>query len=201
MYGIDLDAFKDIYSRRQARLEGWPRRFLFVGRYAPEKGIDVLMEAYALYRKRVPDPWPLTCCGRGPMQRLLEGAEGVTNRGFVQPKEQAEVWEEHGVFVLGSRFDPWPLVIAEACAAGLPVICTEACGSSVELVRAHYNGLSVATDNAAALATAMQWSHERYSELPLQGDRSRNFAAAYSAGITAERWLQMFTGLCSADAG
>ena len=58
-----------------------------------------------------------------------------TDRGFVQPADQAAIWAEHGAFALASRYDPWPLVIVEACAAGLPVIHSEACGSAVELVR------------------------------------------------------------------
>ena len=37
---------------------------------------------------------------------------------------------EAGAFLLASRFDPWPLVIVEACAAGLPVVTSTKCGAA-----------------------------------------------------------------------
>jgi glycosyltransferase involved in cell wall biosynthesis len=192
LYGIDYALFHPLHARRASRPGGWPRRFLFTGRYGPDKGIDVLLEAYRQYRAHVHDPWPLTCCGTGPLRETLAREPGVEDRGFVQPRDLPDVSAESGAFVLASRFDPWPLVIAEACAAGLPVICTEACGSAVELVRSYYNGLTVATDDADALADAMGWSHAHHARLPEMGQRGQALAAAYAAEVWAERWFEMF---------
>ena len=86
------------------------------------------------------------------MNDVISAEPGVTNMGFVQPSKQPEIFASHGVFILPSRYDPWPLVIVEACASGLPVVHTEACGSAVELVRPYFNGVSVTTDDAASLA-------------------------------------------------
>jgi glycosyltransferase involved in cell wall biosynthesis len=44
------------------------KRFLFVGRYAPVKGISILVEAYRLYSRHSPEPWPLIVAGDGPPQ-------------------------------------------------------------------------------------------------------------------------------------
>lgn len=196
LYGVNFSRWQSLYDRRLTQPGGWPKRFLFTGRYVPVKGIDVLMEAYALYRTSHRDAWPLSCCGSGPMSGLLKSAgEGVEDLGFVQPQDQPDVWSRSGVMVLASRFDPWPLVIVEACAAGLPVLCTEACGSSVELVRSHYNGLAVATGDAAALARGLALFHERYDQLPEMGQRGQQMAAPYSAEMWAERWMRMFEEL------
>ncbi|MEA2711724.1 MAG: hypothetical protein QOF78_4325 [Phycisphaerales bacterium] len=188
MYGVDYDALSPAYAQRAAQAGGWPRRFLFTGRYADEKGIDVLLDAYARYRSRTTDPWPLSCCGMGPLKSQLENREGVEDLGFVQPAEMRNVMQRSGVFVLSSREDPWPLVIVEACAAGLPVVCTEACGSSVELVRSHYSGWQVATNDADDLARGLVLAHENYEKLPLMGRRAQHFAEAYSAQAWADRW-------------
>ena len=101
----------------------------------------------------------------------------------------------HGALVLASRYEPWGLVIAESFAAGLPVICTEACGASVELVRSYYNGLTVATGDAEALADAMRWVHEHDDRLPEMGRNGCHFAAAFSTQVWAERWVNMFRDL------
>jgi glycosyltransferase involved in cell wall biosynthesis len=186
-YGVDYNAFWPLHTRRASTPGGWPRKILFTGRYVEEKGLHVLLDAYGRYRRAVSDPWLLDCCGMGSMKDRVRG-EGVTDLGFVQPAEMAQVLAEHGVFVLPSLYDPWPLAIVEACAAGLPVICTEACGSAVELVRTNYSGLTVTTDNVAALADGLIWAHRRYDALPDMGARAQNFAAAYSAQAWADRW-------------
>ena len=194
LYGVDYDQLAPLYEQRlnQAGGGGWPRRFLFIGRYAQEKGISTLIEAYAKYRAAVSDPWPLTCCGSGALKGLFVGREGIEDLGFRQPGELPEILRSHGVFVLASDFDPWPLVVVESSAAGLPVLCTEACGSAVELVRSYHNGLTVATADVDALAAGMRWMHEHAAELAEMGRRGRELAAAYSAQTWAARWAHAF---------
>jgi glycosyltransferase involved in cell wall biosynthesis len=198
LYGVDYAQLSPLFEQRRVQPGGWPRQFLFTGRYQEEKGIDVLLQAYRAYRESVSEPWGLTCCGTGPLAAAIEAEAGVTNRGFVQPADLPPILASHGVFVLASRFDPWPLVVVEACAAGLPVIHTEACGSAVELVRPYYNGLGVATGNVDALAAAMRWCHENHDQLPGMGCRAQPLAAAYSAEAWATRWFKMFEELCPA---
>lgn len=194
-YGIDYEGIAPAYDRRLRNPDGWPRRFLFVGRYVEVKGIDVLVDGYGRYRAGVSDPWPLDCCGTGPQAPLLRAAAGITDLGFIQPDRQADVWDGHGAFVLASRFDPWPLVVAEAAAAGLPVVCTEACGSSVELVRGLHSGLTCATGDPRALADALRWVHDNQARCPQIGRAGQQLAAAYSAELWADRWVRMITEL------
>ena len=191
LYGVDEARLRDCLSEREKRDESWPRRMVFVGRYAPEKGVDVLLDAYQRYRRAHREPFELSCCGKGPLGERLRGVEGVTDYGFVQPDSLSQTLSEHGVFVLPSRYDPWPLALVEACAAGLPVICTSACGSAVELIRPYHNGLVVPTADADALAHAMSWMHQHAQDLPRMGARAQPFAAAYSAQLWAQRWSQI----------
>lgn len=186
LYGIDFAALSGLHAQRS---QGeWPRRFVYMGRYVDVKGVDILAEAYAAYRRMVQDPWPLTTMGTGPMRDALVKVEGVEDLGFVQPSDQPAVLVRSGAFVLASRFDPWPLVVVEACAAGLPVICTSACGSAVELVRPYSNGVIVPTGDVAALARGMAWTHAHHDQLAEFGARGRVMAQAYAASVWVERW-------------
>jgi len=85
MYGIDYESASRAYEARRTDGAGWPRRFLFCGRYVDVKGIDILIESYTMYRAMVADPWPLDCCGTGPLAPLLRAAEGIRDLGFIQP--------------------------------------------------------------------------------------------------------------------
>ena len=194
LIGLDTALAADA-ARNRASLPAWPRRFLFVGRYAPEKRIDLLVAAYRLYRSRVADPWGLTCCGMGPEAGRLAGVDGIEDRGFVQPAAMGELLAAHGAFVLASDYDPWPFVIAEAVAAGLPVVCTSACGSSVELVRSYFNGRVVGPGDVSGLAEAFGWIHAHEPALAWMGERGMPLAAPYAKEVWAERIRAICTRL------
>jgi glycosyltransferase involved in cell wall biosynthesis len=199
LIGLDTAAAAEA-ARARAALPAYPRRFLFVGRYAPEKRIDLLVAAYRRYRTRVSDPWGLTCCGMGPEAGRLRGVEGIEDRGFVQPAAMGEVFATHGAFVLASDYDPWPFVIAEAVAAGLPVVCTSACGNSVELVRSYFNGRVVGAGDVAGFAEALEWVHAHEAEVRWIGERGMPLAAPYAKEVWAERVRGICTRAVAADA-
>jgi glycosyltransferase involved in cell wall biosynthesis len=189
LYGVDVAGLAPVWTRR--RENGWPQSFLFVGRFADEKAVDVLVEGYAQYRRQTDDPWPLVTCGKGPMAGRLDRQPGIDNRGFVQPDDMENVWGDAGAFVLPSRFDPWPLALVEAAASGLPIVCSDACGSAVEVVRNGYNGLRVPDEDPGALARAFVQIQRRYDALPKWGRRAQRFAAPHSAERWAGRWARL----------
>jgi glycosyltransferase involved in cell wall biosynthesis len=195
LYGIDFDALSPLWAERRAH---WPQSFLYIGRYNSVKGIDVMVQAYRHYYQTVKHPWPLVCCGQGDLAHLLENQPGIKNLGFVQPQQMLSQFSTAGTLVLPSRFDPWPLALVEAAAAGLPILCTEACGSAVELVRQGYNGWTVPSNNIEALSQGFATIQQNYSNLPTWGQRAQVFAAAYSASLWAERWGYQLKALIAA---
>ena len=184
-YGFDFRAFQAASASRPAP---WPRQFVFAARYAPEKDLRTLVSAYRIYRSAVTNPWGLTCRGAGPDAGLLRDVPGIVDAGFVQPAELARVFSAHGAFVLSSRFEPWGVVIAEAAAAGLPVVCTNVCGAAADLVRSYYSGIVVPAESPDTLAQAMRWIHDHERELPAMGHRGQALAEAFSADAWAARW-------------
>jgi glycosyltransferase involved in cell wall biosynthesis len=184
-YGCDFRRFQAAASSRRAP---WPRQFLFAGRYAPEKDLATLVTAYRLYRDGVSNPWGLTCRGTGPDAHMIRNVAGAVDAGFVAPAELASVFPAHGALILPSRFEPWGVVVAEAAAAGLPVICTSVCGAAADIVRPYYNGIVVPPRDPPALARAMRWMHDHEPDLPEMGHRSQVLAAPFSAEAWAARW-------------
>lgn len=196
LYGVDYDHFSRDTNDRYEPGYQWPKRFIYAGRYVPEKGIDVLLDAYGRYRRHVADPWPLTMCGRGPLQHLINGNEGVEDRGFVQPSLLADVFHDAGVFVLPSLTEPWGQVVVEAAAACLPVVCTQACGASVEVVRDYHSGLVVPPKDPTAFAKALVWMHQHHDRLPSLGRAGQQLASAFRAQRWADNQLELAKRLC-----
>jgi glycosyltransferase involved in cell wall biosynthesis len=184
-YGFDYCSFATTGATRRA---SWPRQFLYAGRYVPVKDLRTLVRAYRLYRDSVDDPWGLTCRGTGPDAALLAGVAGIVDGGFAQPTQLPDIFADHGAFVLPSRFEPWGVVLAEAAASGLPIVCSTACGAAAELVRPYYNGVVVPPEDPDRLARAFRWIHDHELELPSIGRRGQALADAFSADAWAHRW-------------
>lgn len=150
----DHQKFSAIHFERQ-HLSDEPHAFVYVGRLAAEKGLDVLVAAYRRYRQSVAEPWPLKCYGTGPLKAVLERVEGIELMGFCQPADLPGELLRASCLVLPSTFEPWALVLHEAAAAGLALICSAEVGASVHLLQTGYNGYVVETGDVEELATAM----------------------------------------------
>jgi Glycosyltransferase len=151
----DQGPIAQTYRDRMKEGRSLPHAFLYVGRFAPEKGLDTLVNAYAVYRKNVAVPWPLICCGAGPLHALLDGREGIYVEGFVQPEHIPAKLASAGCLILPSDFEPWALVVHEATSAGLLVIASEQVGAAVHLVQPNYNGYLFGCGDIEGLAKLM----------------------------------------------
>jgi glycosyltransferase involved in cell wall biosynthesis len=133
---------------------------LYVGRFAPEKGVDVLVRAFA--QLEVPDA-RLRLVGAGPERERIEALAkelGVTARiDFVGSiADRGVLREEYGratLFALPSRTEGLGCVLLEAMAAGTPIVATRT-GGIPDLVTDGENGLLATPEDPAALAAALE---------------------------------------------
>lgn len=185
LYACDHPRFELVHSTRIQQRSPIPRKFVYVGRFVRQKGIDILAAAYMLYRMQAQNPWPLICCGAGPMCSQLEGKEGIQVRGFVEPDDLPGVFGSTGCLVLPSRFEPWGLVVHEATSAGKLIIASENVGSVPHLVQSGYNGFICSNGNVTELAALMT----RISALnDAQLDEMSQVSHLLSLQFSPKRW-------------
>ncbi|MGH9226625.1 MAG: glycosyltransferase family 4 protein, partial [Acidimicrobiales bacterium] len=198
LYTCDHPTFAAVAA---ARPPDPPHAFLFAGRLVPEKGVDVLADAYARYRVASADPWPLVVCGTGPLDVVLDRVAGVERLGFVQPHDLPDVYARTGCLVLPSRFEPWGVAIHEATSAGLAVVCSSACGASSRLVLDGFNGAVIPPGDAVALADALARIAASTTDRAALSRHSSVLAAQFTpqrwAGYLMERvmWIRRRLGL------
>lgn len=190
LYSCDQEMFSQIFPARKLLTTEEPS-FAFVGRFSPEKGLDVLVAAYRRYRLEVDEPWPLSCYGTGPLQHLLEGISGIECMGFCQPEDLPQALKRHSCLILPSKFEPWGLVVQEAAATGMAVIVSDAVGASVHLVQDGYNGYVAESGNEHALVKAMlRYTRLSQSDRRAMGENSHRMSLQF----TPERWAKtLFT--------
>jgi len=123
----------------------YPKSFLFVGRYHEVKGLRLLMDVWDSINDK--KGWTIICAGNGPLINILEGRKDVKVLGFQSQTELIRLAEQSGTFILPSNYEPWALVLQEFAAAGLPIICSEACGASPHFVINGYNGYTFKTND------------------------------------------------------
>jgi len=193
LYSCDQSEFAQKHIERVASARPVPHSFLFAGRFVTAKGVDVLGEAYRLYRSKCADPWPLMCCGTGPMQRILEGIPGIQIEGFVQPGQMPSKFAVAGCFVLPSKSEPWGLVIHEAVSAGLIVLASESVGAAVHLVQPNYNGFIFGREDVEGLAALLsRVSSATDTQLDAMSQASHALSKQYSPSLWADTLLESF---------
>ncbi len=106
-------------------------KYLYVGRLIDIKNLTFLVEEFNANGKS------LTIAGSGILEKELRAISknNIHYLGFVQNEELSRIYEEHDVFILPSRSEPWGLVVDEAIYYGLPVIVSDKVGCSVDLVK------------------------------------------------------------------
>lgn len=132
-----------------------PENFIYVGRMAAEKNVDLLVKAF---RELRPQQWGLILVGNGPEDAAIgelirESPENIYKYNAVGWTDVPGFFSRAGCFVLPSLSEPWGLVINEAMVCGLPVIVSEACGCVPDLVNG--NGYTVIPGDLASLKNRM----------------------------------------------
>jgi glycosyltransferase involved in cell wall biosynthesis len=153
LYSCDQPCFAAQYRRRTERPVS--KNFAFVGRLIEAKGIHVLREAWRMYRESERGTWGLHIRGAGPLRNAFDGLEGVSCLPFLQPDQLPETLLDSDILLLPSLFEPWGLVIHEAAATGMPIVCSQACGAGDLFVRHGENGMIVPTGDSVALCHAL----------------------------------------------
>lgn len=102
------------------------KRVISIGRYAYDKGNDLLLQAWAIIEKEHPD-WTLDIYGNGdkePYQKQMVelGIDPQRCHLYGPISDVKNEYLSSSVFVLPSRFEGFGLVIIEAMACGVPVV-------------------------------------------------------------------------------
>jgi glycosyltransferase involved in cell wall biosynthesis len=189
-YGVDLDLF----SARTVAPSAKPLTVGFVGALSQRKGARYLLAALAALPKGAAK---LILYTRAPVDRdLLRGFESVDIeiKGGLSDVQLAADLKRCDLVALPSIAEGFGLVILEAMACGVPVLCTTSTGGA-DFIQHRQNGLLIEPGNAAAIERELAWALSHRDDLFQLGEAARREAAKHT---WAEYRRKFFAAYCSA---
>lgn len=155
VYCCDHELYSSYFTAtKEKKKNKFPKRFLFVGRYVKEKGIDLLWNAFIELQHEQPNEWELWCIGKGSIAPIQH--DKIKHLGFIQPKDFLPIIEQTSVFVLPSFFEPWGVVLHEFTSAGYPMISTPDVGACEVFLKNNSNGYLVPSNSKTELKNALK---------------------------------------------
>jgi len=154
---IDYEHFRQARQLRETSRESLRSEFdiepeinlLYIGRLIPRKNVDVLCEALMLLPERV----GLVIAGHGESEPILRESFGprlgrrLRFVGSIEPENAPRLYAATDGLVLASGSSaPWAMVRNEACAAGMPILCSPRVGAAGDLLVDGENGVAVSGD-------------------------------------------------------
>lgn len=161
----------------------------YLGRLSPEKGPDLLLDAWAVLAPDFPE-WTLRIAGDGPLRDEITTRAATLPRVEVVPPvtDPSAFWAGVGVGVLPSRTEGLPMALAEAQASGIPCVATD-CSSGVRLL---CQGVLVQPGEVGAGLAALMRDPALRREV---GRRGRAAMEQYQLEGILERWERLFADL------
>lgn len=150
---------------------------VYLGRLAPIKRIEVLLEAFAHVRAELPDATLDVIGGSTPYgeEMRARAGEGVSFRGLIPEEEKSRALASSQVFALLSASEGLPVAPLEALACGTPVVLSPGC----ELPQVDGVAGIVCDGSAAGAADALLQLLRDPERARRLGEAGPAFAAAY----------------------
>ncbi|WP_435011536.1 glycosyltransferase family 4 protein [Tundrisphaera lichenicola] len=173
-------------------------RAAYVGRLAPEKGLDALVDAWPIVRAGHPEA-RLTLVGEGPERPGLEAR--IARLGLMGSVELAgavadpsEILRSSDLFVLPSREEGMSIALLEAMVLGIPSVASAIPGN-LALMTDREHGRLAPPDDPAALARMILEHRADPDALRMAIAARRRVSEHYSISAVARRHLELFREL------
>ena len=181
-YGVDLEVFKPTKLKRDSNYD-----LILVGGWSYRKGCDLLAEVCSKENFKL--------LHVGPIVDLdFPNNKNFTHIDSVEQNSLLDYYEKAKVFILPSREDGFGMVLSQALACGLPIVCSKNTGGSdlrellidkkwiVEISDYTIEGITLSIKEALKLA-AQQKGLREYGKCALGSLTWKSYGERYSSNI------------------
>ena len=175
------------------------KRIISIGRYAFDKGNDLLLQAWAIIEKQMPE-WTLEIYGNGekePYQKQMVDL-GIDQQRCQLHGPVTDVKKEYlssSVFVLPSRFEGFGLVIIESMACGVPVVAFDCENGPRSIITDGENGFLIPPFDVNLMAEKVMLLMKNQELRYRMGENAQNAASQYEMDKIGLQWKHLFDEL------
>ncbi|BAY94746.1 MULTISPECIES: glycosyltransferase family 4 protein [unclassified Tolypothrix] len=196
----EIARFDPVETRRRNPQIPTKPYFIAVTRLLKRKNVFGLVQAFAAYHQQMGNEqaWDLVICGSGEeeaeirnfiMEQKLQDA--VYLPGFIPYQNIGDWYGLANAFVHPALQEQWGLVLNEACAAGLPVLCSRTVGARYELIDHGRNGLLFDPESVLDMTDALKTIHQMDADLRIKmGRNSQEIVENFSPQVFADGLLK-----------
>jgi glycosyltransferase involved in cell wall biosynthesis len=170
---------------------------LAVGRYAYQKGYDMLLAAWAIVEKRCPE-WELFIYGQGERKLYEEMVADLHLNNCHLKGSVSNIQEKYldsSLFVISSRFEGLSMSLLEAMSFGLPVVSFACPCGFKDVISSGVDGVLVPEGNVELLAERIV-DLINNPELRKEIGKNANVRSLdFKLEVLASRWKQLFENL------
>jgi len=176
---------------------------LSFARYTPQKGIDLLLEAWSMVPENLRTDWVLKIYGDGDREPYLLQSKNLGISGSVEigPAVQntEEIYNKASIYVLPSRYEGFPNSLSEAMAHGMACIATNNPSAINDLT---INGelARLVPIDSGAIAFALEELISDASERKKLGDRAALVSRFFEKTKVTQQWVDFFDNLLDEEA-
>jgi glycosyltransferase involved in cell wall biosynthesis len=197
---IDEQIIRNNFDEARLRIKKNKFSYVYVGRLAPEKNLEMLVRAFLNVTQKTTDAnWELLLVGEGPSRSTLQNlASNHPNIRFAggHPWYKVPEWlAQADVLVLPSKSEPWGLVVNEAMVCGMPVIVSNKCGCVNDLVKNGINGFTFSPKSQKDLESHLSFFIRNTNEIQWMGAESGRIIAPYAAREVAIEMINCYKSL------
>ncbi len=175
------------------------KRVVSIGRYAYDKGNDLLLQAWAVVEKNMPD-WTLDIYGSGnkeSYQKLMDelGIDPHRCHLYGPVSDVKTEYLSSSIFVLPSRFEGFGLVIIEAMACGIPVIAFDCENGPRSIITDGENGFLIPAFDVNLMAEKVMLLMKNQELQYRMGENAQKAASQYEMDKIGLQWKHLFDEL------
>lgn len=175
------------------------KRIISIGRYAYEKGNDLLLRVWSVVQKSC-DGWVMDIYGMGdrePYRQLMSKLEIDESRCHLCGclKDVKEQYINSSIFALPSRFEGFGLVIIEAMSCGLPVVSFDCENGPKNILTNGQEGFLVTPFDIEEYAEKLLWLINNEDCRKQMGINAYRASRRYGIEGIAAQWNNMFDEL------
>ena len=175
------------------------KRIISIGRYAYEKGNDLLLQAWSIIQNNCPG-WTLDIYGNGdrmPYNNQMQKLGIDPNRCHLlgPTKDVKKEYLGSSIFVLPSRFEGFGLVLIEAMACGVPAVSFDCENGPRSIITDGVDGFLISPFDVEAFAEKVILLMKDENLRREMGENARRSVAKYDIDIVGQQWKQLFDEL------